>query len=275
MASSPAASSSTDPQMGHRLLDLSDRRALITGAGRGLGRALAIGYAEAGAEIVICARGEERLRETERLARAAGATVTAIVADVTDEADVMRLAAEAGAIDILVNNAGGAIWQPWQTVTLDEWHAAFRLNLDAPFRLIQLFAPGMLERGWGRIINVASVYGSISPDRRYYKPDWDVSSYFATKHGINGLTRYFSTRFARQGVTVNSLCPGGIMTADQDAELASDERERLATFSDEMVPMNRLGGADDYVGPAIFLGSQASQYITGQLLIVDGGWSAW
>ena len=133
----------------------------------------------------------------------------------------------------------------------------------------------MLERGWGRIVNIASVYGSISPDPRYYKPDWDVSSYFATKHGINGLTRYFATRFARSGVTINSLCPGGIMTADQDAELPADDRERLERFADEMVPMNRLGGADDYVGPAIFLGSQASQYVTGQLLIVDGGWSAW
>jgi NAD(P)-dependent dehydrogenase (short-subunit alcohol dehydrogenase family) len=261
--------------MGHRLLDLSGRRALITGAGRGLGRALAVGYAEAGADIVICARTAERLEQTARLAREHGTQVVPVVADVTDEGDVQRLAAEAGAIDILVNNAGGAIWQPWQTVSLDDWHAAFRLNLDAPFRMIQLFAPGMLERGWGRIINIASVYGSISPDRRYYKPDWDVSSYFATKHGINGLTHYFATRFADRGVTINSLCPGGIMMADQDAELADDDRERLERFIDEMVPMRRLGGPDDYVGPAVFLGSQGSRYITGQLLIVDGGWSAW
>lgn len=261
--------------MGHRLLELTGRRALVTGAGRGLGRALALGYAEAGAEIVICARREPLLRETERLAQEMGATVTAVVADVTQEADVQRLVAEAGPIDILINNAGGAIWQPWRTVTLDDWHQAFRLNLDAPFRLIQLFAPGMLERGWGRIINIASVYGSIAPDPRYYHADWDVSSYFATKHGINGLTRYFAPLFAKSGVTINSLSPGGIVTADQDADLTSEERARLARFQEEMVPMARLGGADDYVGPAIFLGSPASQYVTGQLLIVDGGWSAW
>jgi len=261
--------------MGHRLLDLTGRRALITGAGRGLGRALAIGYAEAGADIVICARGEERLGETERLARAFGGSVTAIPADVTNEEDVRRLADAAGAIDILINNAGGAIWQPWQTVSLDDWHQAFRLNLDAPFRLIQLFAPGMLERGWGRIVNIASVYGSIAPDPRYYDADWDVSSYFATKHGINGLTRYFAPLFARQGVTINSLSPGGIVTSDQDADLTPTERARLERFQEDMVPMARLGGADDYVGPAIFLGTQASQYVTGQLLVVDGGWSVW
>lgn len=261
--------------MGHRLLDLAGRRALVTGAGRGLGRALAIGYAEAGADVVICARSADRLAETAAMARAHGHTVIEVVADVTSEVDVQRLARDAGPIDILVNNAGGAVWQPWRTVSLDEWHEAFRLNLDAPFRMIQLFAPGMLERGWGRIVNIASVYGTISPDPRYYKPDWDVSSYFATKHGINGLTKYFATRFARSGVTINSLCPGGIMTADQDAELPDDDRERLVRFSDEMVPMDRLGGADDYVGPAIFLGSQASQYVTGQLLTVDGGWSSW
>jgi NAD(P)-dependent dehydrogenase (short-subunit alcohol dehydrogenase family) len=261
--------------VGHRLLDLAGRRALITGAGRGLGRALAVGFAEAGAEVVICARGRERLDATAELARAHGGGVTVIVADVTVEDDVRRLADEAGAIDILVNNAGGAVYQPWRTVPLDEWHQAFRLNLDAPFRLIQLLAPGMLERGWGRIINIASVYGSIAPDHRYYTPDWDVSSYFATKHGINGLTRYFAPLFARQGVTVNSLSPGGIMTADQDAELAQDDRERLARFADAKVPMGRLGGADDYVGPAVFLASAGSAYVTGQLLVVDGGWSAW
>jgi gluconate 5-dehydrogenase len=261
--------------MGHRLLDLTGRRALVTGAGRGLGRALAVGLAEAGADLVICARTADRLEETARLARAQGGDVTPVVADVTAEADVLRLRDEAGPIDILVNNAGGAIWQPWETVSLDDWHAAFRLNLDAPFRMIQLFAPAMLERGWGRIINIASVYGSISPDRRYYHQDWDVSSYFATKHGINGLTHYFATRFADRGVTINSLCPGGIMTEDQDAELPDSDRERLARFQNEMVPMHRLGGADDYVGPAVFLASQASQYVTGQLLVVDGGWSAW
>ena len=254
---------------------LEGKTAIITGGSRGIGYGIARAFIEAGARVVITARNEAQLNEA---AASLGANCIARRCDNADPADIAAMVERAWAlapIDILVNNAGGAVWQPWQTVTLDEWHQAFRLNLDAPFRLIQLFAPGMLERGWGRIINVASVYGSISPDRRYYKPDWDVSSYFATKHGINGLTRYFSTRFARQGVTVNSLCPGGIMTADQDAELAADERERLATFSDEMVPMNRLGGADDYVGPAIFLGSQASQYVTGQLLVVDGGWSAW
>ena len=142
--------------MGHRLLDLAGRRALVTGAGRGLGRAIAVGYAEAGAELVICARGEERLRETERLVRATGATVTAVAADVTVEADVRRLADAAGPIDILVNNAGGAVWQPWETVTLDEWHEAFRLNLDAPFRMIQLFAPGMRAR-------IASMHSPMLP----------------------------------------------------------------------------------------------------------------
>jgi len=259
-----------------RLLDLSGKRALVTGAGRGLGRALAVGLAEAGADLVICARRSEDLRQTAEMAGAHGVPVTVVPADVTVEADVLALRDAAGPVDILVNNAGKSFWDPWQEVSLDDFRKAFALNLDAPFRLIQLFAPPMMERGWGRIINIASVYGSIAGNRKYYKPDWDVASYFASKHGVHGITHYLAPRLARHGVTINSLSPGGVLTRDQLAELPEDDRHRIVdVFADEMVPMGRIGGEDDYAAPVVFLASPGSQYVTGQNLIVDGGWSVW
>ena len=256
--------------------DLTGKRALITGAGRGLGRALARGFAQAGADLVICARRVEMVEETAALVRPFGADVTVIQADITDEDDVQRLFAAARRIDILVNNAAQSPWDPWDTVSLDKFRETFRLNLDAPYRLIQLFAPPMVERGWGRIVNIVSVYGSMAPNRKYYRPDWDVASYFASKHGVHGITRYLAPKFARSGVTINSLSPGGVATPDQVADLAEEDRHRiLEVFADEMVPMGRIGDEDDYTGPAVFLASPASQYVTGQNLIVDGGWSVW
>jgi len=257
-------------------LGLEGKRALITGAGRGLGRALAGGFAEAGADLVLCARRVPMVETTAGEARAHGVSVTVVGADITDEADVLRLVEAAGPIDILVNNAAQSPWDPWDTVSLDKFRETFRLNLDAPFRLIQAFAPAMLDRGWGRIINIVSVYGSIAPDRKYYKPDWDVASYFARQHGAHGITRYLAPLFARRGVTINSLSPGGVATDDQIADMPPEDRTRvLEWFADEMVPMGRIGGAADYTGPAVFLASPASQYVTGQNLVVDGGWSVW
>lgn len=262
----------------HPSLSLQGRRALVTGAGRGLGRAIAVGYAQAGASVVMCARREGLLEETAAQARTFGGEVVPIVADVTEEADVQRLAEAAGPVDILVNNAGTYRSGDWQTVPLSDWDEIIRLNLYAPFRLCQVFAPGMVERRWGRIINVASVYGSMGPKWQLYPESWGPSSYFASKHGIHGITHYLSSRLAPHGVTINSLSPGPIMTSDQRVGLdaAGEERLRKAEgLARSEIQMARLGDEDDYVGPAIFLASPGSRYITGQDLKVDGGWSAW
>jgi NAD(P)-dependent dehydrogenase (short-subunit alcohol dehydrogenase family) len=262
----------------HELLSLAGTRALIPGGGRGLGRALAIGFADAGASVVICARRENLLQETAAIITERGGSVDVIVADVTVEADVQRLHAGAGEVDILVNNAAMFPSAPWETVPLESWHEVFSLNLYAPFRLCQLFAPPMMGRGWGRIINIASVYGTMGPKWHLYPEGWGPSSYFASKHGVHGITHYLAPRLAMHGVCINSLSPGGIITPDQRVGLDAKGELRLSRsteFADAEIQMRRTGDGDDYIGPAVFLASPGAQYVTGQNLIVDGGWSAW
>jgi len=260
------------------LLSLAGRRALITGGGRGLGRALAVGFAEAGAEIVICGRRGALVEQTAASVNDAGGRATAIAADITLEADVQRIREAAGDIDILVNNAALYPSEPWQTVSLESWHEVMKVNLYAPFRLCQVFAPPMMERGWGRIINIASVYGHTGPKPHLYPETWGPSSYFASKHGINGITHYLSPRLARHGVTINSLSPGGIVTVDQRVGLDEAGERRLANavpFAQAQVQIGRTGDGSDYVGPALLLASDGGKYMTGQVVVVDGGWTAW
>ena len=275
---------------GLALLSLEGKRALVTGAGTGLGQTIARAYAEAGAEVVLNGRRREPLAATAAAISAEGGSSQIAVGDITVEEDVRRLEAEAGRIDILVNNAGISPDEAWQTVPLDSWRNVLELNMLAPFRLCQVFAPAMVERGWGRIINIASVYGSIAGKPHLYPDGWDPSSYFASKHGIHGITRYLAARLAPYGVCINSLSPGGIagatnrgLTADEQAVAAAsrteaeaqEEAERTARFLNSEIPMRRSGEPDDYAGPAVFLASPGARYITGQIVIVDGGWTIW
>ena len=257
-------------------LRLDGRRALVTGGGRGLGRALALGLAEAGAEVVVCGRRREPLEETAALVLAAGGTAALVVqADVSAEADVGVLAAHAGAIDILVNNAAAAPSDPWEEVGEAAWLDVLRLNLWAPLRLAQAFSPGMVERAWGRIINIGSVYGSMAPRPQLYPAGWDPSSYFASKHGLHGVTRYLAVRLAPFGVCVNTLSPGGVVTGDQRSELSDAEWERIEAMNRDEVPMRRVGSGDDYTAGVVFLASPGARYVTGHNLVIDGGWSVW
>jgi NAD(P)-dependent dehydrogenase (short-subunit alcohol dehydrogenase family) len=236
---------------------------------------IALGLAQGGAELILVARRAEKLEQTATEIRALEGRAVAIPADITNEPDVVRLVELAGQVDILVNNVGIAPNQHWTDVPLDEWRAVFAVNLDAPFRLCQLFAPPMMRRGWGRIINIASVYGKMGGNPALYEGlDWDVPSYFASKHAIHGVTHYLAPRLAPHGVTINDISPGGFGGSEQnDASMpASDERTRK--FHDQ-VPMRRVGGADDIQALAVFLASPGSGYLTGQDLVVDGGWSIW
>jgi NAD(P)-dependent dehydrogenase (short-subunit alcohol dehydrogenase family) len=258
-----------------RLFSLEGRRALITGGGSSLGRQIALAYAESGADLVLCGRRQRPLEETAEMAQAYGAGSTAIAADITVEADVQRLAAEAGQVDILVNNAGWSPFQPWQEVSLEDWRGVMAVNLDAPFRLCQVFAPPMMERGWGRIINIASIYGLIGANHRLYKGiEWDVPSYFASKHGINGITHHLAPRLAPYGVCINSLTPGGFKGSEQNDAAGMNSPELIEAING-WIPMGRLGGPEDLKAAAVFLASPGAQYVTGSNLVVDGGWSAW
>jgi len=259
--------------MGLSLLSLRGKRALVTGAGSGLGRQMALGLAEAGADLVICGRRREPLDETAALARPLGVEVQVTPADVTREADVQGLAAEAGRVDILVNNAGGGQLKPWLEVTLEDWRRTTALNLDAPFRLCQLFAPQMMERGWGRIINVSSIYGLVGGDRRRYPGiEWDNAPYFAAKHGLEGITHYLATRLAPYGVCVNSLCPGMFPHTENNRPYVTPALE--AALMDG-TPMQRLGDDEDLKAAVVFLASPGAKFVTGQSLVADGGWTVW
>lgn len=256
-----------------KLLSLDGLRALVTGAGTGLGKQMALGLAEAGAGLVICGRRRAPLEETAAEARAFGVEVEVIPTDVTVETEVRALFDRSGRIDILLNNAGsGNLLGSWTEITLEEWRSVMALNLDAPFRLIQLFAPPMMERRWGRIINVSSIYGIVGGDpSRYPGTGWDVPAYFASKFGLNGVTHYLAPRLAPFGVCINSLCPG-MFPADKTEQLLSPVV--IARLIDG-TPARRLGGCDDLKAAAVFLASPGSAFVTGQNLVVDGGWTVW
>jgi NAD(P)-dependent dehydrogenase (short-subunit alcohol dehydrogenase family) len=255
------------------LLSLEGRRALVTGGGTGLGRQMVMALAEAGADVVVCGRRAAPIESCAEEARGFGIQARAIVADVTSEEGVAALRTSAGRIDILVNNAGGGQVKPWLEVTLEDWRRITAVNMDAPFRLIQVFAPPMMERRWGRIINVSSIYGLVGGDpRRYPGIEWDNAPYFASKHGLQGITHYFGARLAPYGVCVNSLCPGMFPNTENAAELASPDLE--AALSDG-TPMRRVGVDDDLKAAVVFLASPGAKFVTGQSVVVDGGWTIW
>jgi gluconate 5-dehydrogenase len=230
---------------------------------------MALGLAEAGASLTICGRREQPLLDSADLARQFGVDVAVSPTDVTDESDLRQLMERAGTVDILVNNAGLAPNQPWQDVTLDEWRSVMALNLEAPFRLIQLLAPTMMERGWGRIINVSSIYGSLGGDPDRYPPGWDVPAYFASKHGLNGITRYLAPRLAPHGVCINSLSPGAF-DSEQNRQLLTDETRAAMRRN---TPARRMGDVNDLKAAVVFLASPGAAFVTGQILFVDGGWT--
>jgi gluconate 5-dehydrogenase len=253
--------------------DLAGRRALVTGGGTGIGEQFARTLAGAGATVVICGRRLEPLQAAAAAINASGGEVVPVQADVTSEEDVRRLAAEAGAVDILVNNAGGGKRKPWAEVTSDDWREVMALNLDAPFRLAQLFVPPMIERGWGRVVNVSSVYGVVTGNPWFYpQMDWDSVSYVTSKHAVIGLSKYLAGRTARTGVTVNTISPG--MFPDTEANLphsSEESRRRVCDFT----PVGRTGDVADLSSALLFLVSPESSFVTGQNVIVDGGWTIW
>lgn len=252
--------------------DLTGRRAFVTGGGDGLGRQMTLALADAGASIVICGRRAAPLEDTAEHIRQAGGEAETHVADVTEESDRRCIAEAIGDVDILVNNAGVASRARWDEVDLDDWRYIMNLNVEAPFHLIQLLAPGMIERGWGRVINIASIYGLVAGDpSRYPGFGLDIASYFASKHALVGLTSFLAVEFGRSGVTVNTICPGMFPSPTNDDFLTPDVRAALEAGA----PVGRLGSETDLRTAILFLASPSSGFVTGQNLVVDGGWTIW
>ena len=249
------------------LFDLTGRVAVVTGASSGLGRSLATCLASAGASVVLVARRARDLGDACVEIEAAGGRAEPLAADLADRAALRRCAAEAsrpfGAPDILVSAAGINPRKPMLDVTEADWDATMRINLDAPFFMAQALVPAMIERGWGRIINIAS----LQSVRAFV----NGGPYGASKAGIMQLTRAQAEAWSRHGVNANAIAPGFFATP-LTAPIVSDTKRW--TELGEKTFVKRNGEAADLWGTAIFLASRASDYVTGQTIFVDGGFTA-
>jgi len=244
---------------------LAGRVALVTGASRGLGAGMALGLAAAGADIVLHASASptNTAEAVERLGRRAAV----LAADLSDPSAPAGLAAHAlavyGRLDILINNAGIIRRQPADAHSDEFWDAVIEVNLSSVFRLSRAVGRHMLERGSGKIINVASMLS--------FQGGITVPSYAAAKGGVAQLTKALANEWASRGINVNAIAPGYMIT-DNTASLRADEmRTRQIT---ERIPAGRWGTPADLAGAAVFLASAASDYVNGQVLAVDGGWLA-
>lgn len=247
--------------------DLTGKKALVTGASRGIGRGIALAYARAGADVALMARNADLLAEVAAEVEALGRRAVVASADVLD-ADATRAAtteaiAALGGLDVLVNNAGGNSFSiPVAQMRMSGWEKTMRLNLDSIVHITQESLPALGEGG-GSIVNVSSVAGLRGAPT--------MAHYGAAKAALISLTQSLAVETAWMGVRVNALVPGWIETDLTDFLRASDEAERAALAR---VPMQRWGRVEEIAEPAVFLASDAASFMTGQVLVVDGGLSA-
>jgi len=246
------------------LFDLTGRVAIVTGTSRGLGQYFGRALARAGADLVITSRHPEDLEPFKGEVEALGRRAVPLPLDVRDQSSILRMAEGAreayGRIDILVNNAGCNVRKPAADVSWDEWNLVLDTNLRGSFFVAQAVARLMIPRGYGRIVNIGSVtsvfgYAGLAP-------------YGASRGGIRQLTMSLADDWGRHGITVNCLAPGWFKT--EQNKVLYEDKEWLAYIVDR-IPLKRPGNPDDLDGAIVFLSSEASRYITGQTLLVDGG----
>ncbi|HVQ91082.1 MAG TPA: glucose 1-dehydrogenase [Mycobacteriales bacterium] len=248
--------------------DLTGRTALVTGASRGIGAAIALALANAGADVAVNSRSVETLEKVAQQVEEHGRRAVMVPADVTDVAAAKGMVAAAieglGHVDIVVNNAGGtAFMVPFTQLRFTGWEKVMRLNVESAVHVLQAAGPHLLERGSGSVINVASVAGLGATPA--------LSPYGASKAALISLTRSLAREWAHAGIRVNALCPGWTAT-ELNRELWSNEQ--ISAGMTATIPMGRWGRADEMAGPALFLASDASSFMTGQTLIIDGGQTA-
>lgn len=239
------------------------KRVLVTGASRGIGQTLALGFAEAGADLVIAARQESSLNETAARIRAMGGKADCLACDQTDVESIRLKLTNLPRIDVLINNAGVEEICPSLEVGEALWSKIVDTNLKGAFFVAQSVAGGMVAQGQGAIVNLASLTAFVGVPT--------AAPYGASKSGVLGLTRALAAEWGPKGVRVNAIAPGYFRTE------MTDVFYRNKTWVDRMteqMPLRRLGELDDLVGTAIFLGSPASRYVTGHCLVVDGGFLA-
>jgi NAD(P)-dependent dehydrogenase (short-subunit alcohol dehydrogenase family) len=248
----------------HPLFDLTGKAALVTGGSKGLGKAMARGFAEAGADVFISSRSEnELIAAAKEIGEGLDVKVEWMVADMIDRAQVKALADEAakrlGKIDILVNNAGSNQPQAIDEITDEAWDRIVELDLTSCMALTRYLVPAMKERKWGRVIHISSVLGVGSKEKR--------NVYSACKAGLIGLAKASAIDLGTFNITVNCLCPGPFLTDLPGTLLSPTEKQ---AFSDRTA-LKRWGHPRELAGPALLLASEAGSYITGEAIIVDGG----
>lgn len=254
--------------MGCDLFDLSGKTALVTGGSKGLGRAMALGLARAGCDLALCARDAGGLRETREAVGALGVRAETFPMDVLRKESVGRaveaVAAAFGKIDILVNNAGVNVRKPTLELADDEWDRVLDTNLKGYFLVAQAVAPHMIRQGRGKVIHLSSIFGTVGMNNQL--------AYACSKGGINQMTKVMAIEWAPHNIQVNAIGPTYFETP-LVAQLRNDpERFR---FINERTPMGRWGQPEELEGTVIFLASRASDFITGQTIYVDGGWTIW
>jgi len=253
--------------MASQLFNLAGRVALITGGNKGLGKAMARGLAQAGADVFIASRHENELQSAlKEILDGTKCRGEYLVADMADRADVKRLAQTAiekmGHIDILINNAGMNFPQAIDAITDEAWDRVVEVNLTSIMGLTRAIVPQMKERNWGRVIHISSIMGQVSKEKR--------NVYSATKSALMGLARASALDLGPFGITVNCIAPGPFLT-DMPMSLLSDAEKQA--FADRTA-LARWGQPEELVGPALLLASDAGSYISGQTLFVDGGYIA-
>jgi NAD(P)-dependent dehydrogenase (short-subunit alcohol dehydrogenase family) len=250
------------------MFDLAGKVAVVTGGGRGIGRAIAEALADHGATVVVCGRSAETLDQTVQALRARSRQAHALPLDVGSDGDVARakewLAAELGGIDVLVNNAGiDPHYASIEKTSLDAWSEIIAVNLTGVFRCCRLLGNLMLGRSGGSVINISSIAGHVGLKRQV--------PYCASKGGVEQLTKSLANDWAEQGVRVNAIAYGFVAT---DLTAGMVTHEHIAPRLLSRIPMGRFGRLDEVAGAAVFLASDAASYVTGHSLLVDGGWTA-
>ena len=253
--------------MGHKLFDLTGKTAVVVGGTSGIGLAMAVGLAEAGADVVASSRRAEQVEEAAALIEKTGRKTLRMTSDVGDRASLEALCAgviEAfGKVDILVNCAGKIKREATLTVSEATWDDIMDTNVTGTLRACQIFGKAMLERGSGKIINIASLNTFVSLK--------EVSAYAASKAAVGALTKSLAVEWGARGVNVNAIAPGVFRTALNQKLLDESERGRELRMR---TPLDRFGKTEELVGSAIFLASDAANFIAGEILVVDGGFLA-